>query len=424
MCPDGNPSIRQCNNDSDCMFGDEMCAVGKCCSVCSQHRRQVLNNLPTNNVVGVHIPQCDPTGKHYRAVQCRTGTEECWCVSRYGRIIGLLKPKTADSNAACEILRLTVKRIMEEKRERVKIRRKQENLTSPKQESQSIAILSKGQQGTESKQQLQSINNEIGDKCLWMKSGRCPDQPASLTGTSKLCHCDGDCSGLQKCCPVLAGGLACSPNITISTDQLSAILHSSSTNSTAVCAKNEEFVECVNECKVSCSSRKSIPCFIERCKSGCQCKSGFIRQNDDFHARCIPENECPQQITEPEKRCIDPLREYKTCGSACPISCFSQFEKCTTEGCVEGCFCKVPYILENGSDSIHSRCILPVYCPLLLGDYSPLNATIHFVAMAPTTLNSHLFPEHRKDSITQPTVMRCSDPLKNFHICGSGCPGY
>ncbi|EFO14325.1 hypothetical protein LOAG_14197, partial [Loa loa] len=42
--------------------------------------------------------------------------------------------------------------------------------------------------------------------------------------------------------------------------------------------------------------------------------------------------------------------------------------------------------------------------------------------MAPTTLNSHLFPEHRKDSITQPTVMRCSDPLKNFHICGSGCP--
>lgn len=171
-----------------------------------------MNDLPTNNVVGVHIPQCDPTGKHYRAVQCRTGTEECWCVSRFGQIIGSLKPKTVDLNAACEALRSAMKRIVEEKRER-EMRRKQENWTGSKQESQSILILSKGL-GSESKQQLQNISGKIRDKCLWMKSGQCPDQPISLTDASKLCHCDSDCPDSQKCCPVLTGGLACSSNIT------------------------------------------------------------------------------------------------------------------------------------------------------------------------------------------------------------------
>ncbi|KAL3984732.1 Trypsin Inhibitor like cysteine rich domain family protein [Acanthocheilonema viteae] len=414
MCPDGTPWHQQCSNDKDCMINDEICVMGKCCTVCSQHRRQVLNDLPTNNVIGVHIPQCDSTGKYYRAVQCRIGTEECWCVSRFGRIIGSLKPKTVNLNAACKALRLTVKRILDEKRDQIEVRRKPENLTTTKQESQSFVILSKGQS-----------SERISDKCLWMKSGQCPEQPIPLTGTSKFCYCDSDCSDSQKCCPVLTGGLACFLNVTVNNDQFSTTAHSSLSNSTTmkeICAENEQFVECIDECQPACFSRKPIPCFIKRCKSGCQCKSGFIRQLSDQHAPCIPENECPQQVTEIERRCIDPLREYRICGPVCPISCTSKKEKCKTEGCVKGCFCKVPYILENGADPIRSRCILPIYCPPLIEDNYPVSATIYFAPMTPMTLNPNLFRGHGEDSITQSTVMQCNDPLKNFQICGSACP--
>ncbi|KAM3717410.1 Zonadhesin [Dirofilaria immitis] len=416
MCPDGSSWLRQCSDDSDC-FTNEICAVGRCCSVCSQHRRRVLNDLPTNNVVGVHIPQCDPIGKYYRAVQCRIGTEECWCVSQFGRIIGSLKPKTPNLNAACEALRLIVKRIVKEERkiypdvqERIEIRRKQENLTNPKQGNQSTIILPK-EQGLGPKQQFQSIIDGIRDKCLWMKRGQCPDRPVSIMNASKLCYCDDDCSDSQKCCPVLTGGWACYSNITIDTDQISA-------TAKAICTENEQFVECLDECQPACFSRISIPCFVERCKSGCQCKPGFIRQRNDFHAPCIPQNQCPQQITH----CIDSLREYKTCGPACPISCSSKSEKCGIERCVEGCFCKVPYVLENGADPLHSKCILPIYCPPLTADNSPVNTTVHFTAVAPVNSKSHFFPERREDSINQLIATQCIDPFKNFQICGSSCP--
>lgn len=44
--------------------------------------------------------------------------------------------------------------------------------------------------------------------------------------------------------------------------------------------------------------------------------------------------------------------------------------------------------------------------------------------MASMTPKFHLFPEHYEDSTNQPTTTECSDPLKNFQICGSGCPGH
>uniref|UniRef100_A0A158Q8S2 Thyroglobulin type-1 domain-containing protein n=1 Tax=Elaeophora elaphi TaxID=1147741 RepID=A0A158Q8S2_9BILA len=403
LCPDGSTWHRQCTADADCMLGDEICVIGKCCAVCSQHRRRVLNDLPTNNVIGVHIPQCDASGKHYRAVQCRTGTEECWCVSRFGRIIGSLKPKTADLNAACETLRLAVKRILDEKRESIEVRRKQEN---SKQENQSLLILSKGQ-GLKPRQQLQMDDIQIS-RCL-----------------SKIFHCDNDCSDTRKYYPVLSDRLICCLNIKYY-NEFSTIMRLSLSNSTTIgegtCGENEQFVECIDECQPTCFSTTPTPCFIERCKNGCQCKPGFIRQINNQHAACIPQSECPQQITEVERRCTDPLREYRTCGPLCPISCSSRKEKCKTEGCVEGCFCKVPYILENGADPVRSRCVLPIYCPPLIADNHPLNATIHFASMTPMTSNPHSFRAHREDFIIQPTVMQCNDPLKNFQICGSGCP--
>ncbi|VDP12124.1 unnamed protein product [Onchocerca flexuosa] len=296
-CDNDSFSYYKCSVPHDC-FTNEICTKqGFCCPT-----NKTLSSLSNDDF----------------AVQCRTGTEECWCVSPFGGIIGSLKPKTADSNAACEALRLTLKH-------------------------QFLAT------------------------------------PHSL---------------LLNSAPVKAE-----------------------------CTENEQFAECVDECQPACFSRTSITCFSGRCKSGCQCKPGFIRQRNDLHAPCIPRNQCPLRITESERHCIDPLREYKTCGPACPISCSSENEKCRTERCVEGCFCKVPYILENGIDPLRSRCILSIYCPPLARDNSSINSTIHLTAMAPMTPKFHLFPEHREDSTNQSTATQCSDPLKNFQICGSGCPG-
>lgn len=137
-------------------------------------------------------------------------------MTRFGRLIGSLKPKTADLNAACEALRVTVKRILNEKRERIEMRRKQENLTSIR--SKSFAISSKRQPGSEAKYQLQNLNDRISDKCLWIKNGKCPAEPISLRAITKFCHCDSDCSAAQKCCPVVTGGSTCYLNVTISTD--------------------------------------------------------------------------------------------------------------------------------------------------------------------------------------------------------------
>lgn len=85
---------------------------------------------------------------------------------------------------------------------------------------------------------------------------------------------------------------------------------------------------------------------------------GFIRETNKSDALCITEIDCPQQIPTTIATgtyCTDPLREFKTCGPTCPLSCQPQREKCeASESCVKGCFCKIPYILENASDPIHS----------------------------------------------------------------------
>lgn len=181
-------------------------------AVCMEQRRRVLHDLPTNDVVGVHIPRCDLTGKYYRAVQCRTATDECWCVSEFGQIIGWLKPKTVDCDGVCETLRSTMKHVIEEKHEHAETRRrKQEILTSSKQDGQMAVILSKD---ANVKQQPEPIIVlRLKKKCLWTKAGQCPIQPKSLTATSKFCHCDSDCPDIQKCCSVLTGVWACSTNI-------------------------------------------------------------------------------------------------------------------------------------------------------------------------------------------------------------------
>ncbi|VDO90091.1 unnamed protein product [Haemonchus placei] len=97
-------------------------------------------------------------------------------------------------------------------------------------------------------------------------------------------------------------------------------------------------------------------------------------------------------------RCLDERRQYHSCGSACPISCATRNAPRCQESCVSGCFCRIPYVLENGNDPLHSSLFF-------------LQKTL--IEFYPTPGAATVLPD----------TNHCSDPLKNYLNCGTKCPG-
>ncbi|KAL3113489.1 hypothetical protein niasHT_013599 [Heterodera trifolii] len=116
---------------------------------------------------------------------------------------------------------------------------------------------------------------------------------------------------------------------------------------------------------------------------------------------------------EEEEGCADPLRVFRHCGSACPISCATQMApRCPQEQCRRGCFCRLPYVVFDAANPFGSKCVLPSECPLLpfTSDLNLWNGGF-FPAMAS--------PQEEGKGRTEE---KCADPLKNFQHCGSACP--
>ncbi|XP_047020461.1 zonadhesin-like isoform X3 [Helicoverpa zea] len=124
------------------------------------------------------------------------------------------------------------------------------------------------------------------------------------------------------------------------------------------CPPNEEFSECANAvCRpLNCTHRGlSLPCpQVSGCDKECICKEGFLR---DKNGDCVPEDQCPPQITCSENEVLD----------ACPSKCTSDYcpkspnekETCLPLfPCTPACRCRF-----NEKRAENGTCIPTSSCP-------------------------------------------------------------
>ncbi|CAI2354942.1 unnamed protein product [Caenorhabditis sp. 36 PRJEB53466] len=251
--------------------------------------------------------------------------------------------------------------------------------------------------------------------CATISSGECP--VATNTSITHLtsCKCDSECAKGAKCL---------TPTISM------------------ICGANEQYSACFSSCQPSCQDPTTPACPPPTCQPGCICMPGYIRRDSSPRSACVPRALC--QAYDLTIRCADERRQYQTCGSACPISCETRNQPRCAERCVTGCFCKVPFILENTDDPLHSRCILASQCPeiptpapeiveqfvqrnpQMLNSFGNLNLqypTTPRTTQAPPTTSTSQYPQRPTliPSVSS-SEQRCEHPLKNYLSCGSKCP--
>ncbi|CAI4222658.1 unnamed protein product [Auanema sp. JU1783] len=374
-CGDGSDWTYRCKMDADCS-GFTICMEGKCCRTCSTRRREILDKLATTEILGRSIPQCTLDGKYYREKQCFAGTvENCWCVSKTGR-------KLPPSDMECQI----------------QIRRKESYWARKAQ------IL---------KDELKK--NDMKN-CTISRDGSCPKLKDASFRPAMYCRCDEDCYGKKKCCNFEDNNSCADP--VASTDDV-----------TLLCASNEQFSACHSPCQPTCEDPAILPCPSPTCQAGCHCQPGFVRRDGSPHSPCISKSECT--MFDVTSQCSDQRREYQGCGSSCPISCQTRNNPRCHERCVTGCFCRVPFILENSEDPLNSKCILASECPpvvpiLPVNQHSMRDSYSQFPIIAnEKTYNPYAqyYPAHSSTEIAViPNTNRCADSLKNYLSCGTKCP--
>uniref|UniRef100_A0A0N5AM31 Thyroglobulin type-1 domain-containing protein n=1 Tax=Syphacia muris TaxID=451379 RepID=A0A0N5AM31_9BILA len=182
------------------------------------------------------------------------------------------------------------------------------------------------------------------------------------------------------------------------------------------CGKNEQYVRCFNPCQATCNTPDQKPCPLSSCIGGCHCKPGYVRIGTNPKAPCTHISHCTNYIAHDQK-CSDPLKQYNSCGSACPISCATinvPPNRCV-EVCKPGCFCKIPYVLEDDNDPINSRsCVLPAQCQF--------NSMRILNQLPDNKVDPRLTNPSNLSTITLPQLQNSFHPLKSFLSCGSPCP--
>uniref|UniRef100_A0A183C9R6 Thyroglobulin type-1 domain-containing protein n=1 Tax=Globodera pallida TaxID=36090 RepID=A0A183C9R6_GLOPA len=360
-CPDGGGWERMCRGHGDCLFGDEMCAEGKCCPSCKQRRLQSLREAAVGGGAwvdrppGLVIPQCSDDGKFHRPMQCAGGSSECYCVDKFGRNIG---PKRGD------------------------VWRDMERGTDTEMFLNCSQLRKALEEGKEKGHKTTGIDEAI----LAAQSNRDGER-----GEDSKLHTDSE----EESCA----------------DSLRVFHH------------------CGSACPISCATLRAPQCPQEQCLRGCFCRLPYVVLDsaDPFGSRCVLPAECPLLTFTPDLdswnggffpaasaderskrtqgKCADPLKNFQSCGSACPVGCGrvhadGRWEGCSAK-CVSGCFCRVPFLLRDPSNP-DSPCVLPQQCPPPSTSVPPPSAG------PPSLLGGRLCPLSENKTLTSCFSRKCS----------------
>lgn len=274
-----------------------------------------MKELPTNDLYGVHLPQCTENGKHYRAEQCRAGsTSVCWCVTQFGRELKDRLDTPTTDRQSCEQLRNSREKVDDEKQQKVvvEIRRSPTRLTNVYRLTSTMTS-------------SPTDDNDTNRICTIVRPGICHEGPLQALDMDRSrsvsyhrCACDDDCFGRQKCCLEMNGRRCADPtnrgdrelrlNIdTISINGFPPYIHryiyqlhmhpsacfsrcfaasqriilmlpyivAAAFGLSVVCNTNEQYVSCYNPCQPSCTNQQQLPCASFVCQPGCHCLPGM-----------------------------------------------------------------------------------------------------------------------------------------------------
>ncbi|KAI5636359.1 trypsin inhibitor like cysteine rich domain-containing protein [Phthorimaea operculella] len=120
------------------------------------------------------------------------------------------------------------------------------------------------------------------------------------------------------------------------------------------CGVNEELVSCFRSCppdscdtlylNYPCANPENLPCY-----PGCKCKQGYLRDN----GTCVPVEKCPP-LNPPDPICSE-NETYDDCVPYCPPGLFCP--AVLTPGCEPGCKCNEGYVRnDNGVCELSPEC--------------------------------------------------------------------
>ncbi|GFY60956.1 zonadhesin [Trichonephila inaurata madagascariensis] len=123
------------------------------------------------------------------------------------------------------------------------------------------------------------------------------------------------------------------------------------------CGKDEIYYdECAPSCTGTCDTYKRKNMHCPRCRPGCWCKKGFVKNKN---GNCIPISKCPSGTKMPHP-CPEKQQHYE-CIPSCKRTCMtynSSSAFCAKEACLKGCFCKEGYVMNK-----EGECVRPEKCP-------------------------------------------------------------
>lgn len=171
--------------------------------------------------------------------------------------------------------------------------------------------------------------------------------------------CDGTCDKPHPICPkICRPGCACKHghvrDVTGKCMKLEQCKMDSQMNFAlppSICSgENEESVPC-KKCDRTCDNPERICPRIPRCRPGCACKLGHVR---DATNKCVKKEQCKMEMNMMVMPPVCKETEvFKTCGTACPATCDNPHPSAIcTRNCVIGCFCKEGYLRHANGECV------------------------------------------------------------------------